>query len=227
MVNIREARSSALAQIVSIHERTFPGFLLTMLGSTFLRTYYEIALENMGTLALIAQEGEGSTVGFLIGYVAPQEFYALLNRRRWRLASKAISAVMRSPKLLPRVFGNMRRMSGAAKPSSTSRLGAELASIGVLPAASGKGVGKALVLAFAQRAVALRAEYVYLTTDAENNGKVNSFYQKLGFTRNRTFLAPGGRLMNEYVLTLEGQSGCSLEPLGRRKTYLSPSIPVK
>jgi ribosomal protein S18 acetylase RimI-like enzyme len=206
MVNIQEARRSALAQIVSVHERAFPGFLLTMLGSTFLQTYYEIALENTATVALIAQGVDGSTVGFLIGHVAPQEFYALLNRRRWRLAWKAARAVMCSPRLLPRVFGNMRRMSRAAKPSSTPRLGAELASIAVLPAASGKGVGKALVLEFAQRAVALRADYIYLTTDAEDNGKVNSFYWKLGFTRNKTFLAPGGRLMNEYVLPLEGRS---------------------
>src|ERR1022692_4787391 len=76
MVNIQEARPSALDQIVSVHERTFPGFLLTMLGSTFLRTYYEIALENTGTVALVAQGIDGSTVGFLIGHVAPQEFYA-------------------------------------------------------------------------------------------------------------------------------------------------------
>jgi ribosomal protein S18 acetylase RimI-like enzyme len=199
-----------------------------MLGSTFLRTYYEIAFENTGTLALIAQEAGGSAVGFLIGYVAPQKFYSLMKRRRWRLASKAIRAVMCSPKLLPRVFGNIRRMNGAAKPGSTSRLGAELASIGVLPSASGKGVGKALVLAFAQRAFALRAEYIYLTTDAEENGKVDSFYQKLGFTRNKTFLAPGGRLMNEYVLPLEGRSGCdSLEPLTARKANFSLSISVK
>jgi ribosomal protein S18 acetylase RimI-like enzyme len=215
MANIREARPSALAEIVSIHERTFPGFLLTMLGSTFLRTYYEIALEHKGTLALIAQEAEGTTVGFLMGCVAPQEFYAFLNRRRGRLAWKAIRAVMGSPKLLPRVLGNVRRMNQAARPRSSSRPRAELVSIGVLPAASGKGVGKALVWAFAQRAVALRAEDIYLTTDTENNDKANSFYQKLGFTHNKTFLAPGGRLMNEYVLPLEGRSGCdSLEPLG-------------
>jgi ribosomal protein S18 acetylase RimI-like enzyme len=211
MINIREAGPSELAQIVSLHERAFPDFLLTRLGSAFLRTYYEIALQHTGTLALIAEEAKGRTAGFLIGYVAPQEFYTLLTRRKWRLAWMAVRSMMCSPNLLPRVFGNMRRMREAAKPSSTSRLKAELASIGVLPAASGRGVGKALVSEFVQRAVARGAKNIYLTTDAENNAKANSFYQKLGFSRYKTFLAPGGRLINEYVLALEGRSGCDYQ----------------
>jgi ribosomal protein S18 acetylase RimI-like enzyme len=206
MVSIREANAADLAQIVSVHERCFPGFLMTMLGRTFLGAYYKTSFDYAGTVALVALE-EGDTVGFVVGYVAPQEFYALLRRRRWRLASSAIRAVMCSPSLLPRVFGNMQRMSRAAKPSSTSRLGTELAAIGVIPEASGKGLGKALVCAFVQRASALKAEYVNLTTDAEDNDEVNVFYQKLGFTRSKAFLAPAGRLLNEYVLRLEGRSG--------------------
>jgi ribosomal protein S18 acetylase RimI-like enzyme len=206
MVSIREANAADLAQIVSAHERCFPGFLMTMLGSAFLGAYYRTSFDYAGTVALVAQEG-GDTVGFVVGYVAPQKFYALLRKRRWRLASSAIRAVLRSPSSFPRVFGNMQRMSGAARPSTTSRLGTELAAIGVIPEASRKGLGKALVRNFVQRAGALKAEYVHLTTDAENNDEVNVFYQKLGFARSKAFAAPGGRLLNEYVLFLEGRSG--------------------
>src|ERR1035441_9690776 len=83
--DIREANTADLAQIVSLHERSFPGFLMSMLGSGFLRVYYETALGCTGTVALIAEEGEGA-VGFVIGYIAPQEFYTLLRGRRLRLA---------------------------------------------------------------------------------------------------------------------------------------------
>jgi len=35
--NIREVNAADLAQIVSLHQGSFPGFLMTMLGSRFLR----------------------------------------------------------------------------------------------------------------------------------------------------------------------------------------------
>jgi ribosomal protein S18 acetylase RimI-like enzyme len=204
MLSIREADRSAVAEIVRAHELSFPGFLMTRLGAAFLRVYYGTSLNYSGTVALIAKEDE-RTVGFVIGYVAPQGFYALLRRRQWRLAWAAMPRVMFSPSLLPRVLGNMRRMKEAAQPGAAAELRAELASVGVVPEASGKGVGKALVTCFVRRAAALEAEYAHLTTDATNNDKVNIFYTKLGFRCSRTFLAPGGRLMNEYVLPLKGR----------------------
>jgi hypothetical protein len=36
MVSAHDASSAALAQIVSLHQCSFPGFLMTMLGSGFL-----------------------------------------------------------------------------------------------------------------------------------------------------------------------------------------------
>jgi ribosomal protein S18 acetylase RimI-like enzyme len=97
----------------------------------------------------------------------------------------------------------MRSVNRLAHCTARPGLEAELASVGVHPAACGKGLGKTLVLAFAEQARARRAEYVYLTTDAVNNDKVNGFYRGLGFAHCRSFLAPGNRLMNEYVLPLK------------------------
>lgn len=45
-----------------------------------------------------------------------------------------------------------------------------------------------------------------LTTDRDNNEATNSFYQKLGFVCERTFMTPEGRAMNEYVIDLPGQA---------------------
>jgi ribosomal protein S18 acetylase RimI-like enzyme len=207
MTSIRKASASDLAQIVSMHEHCFPGFLMTMLGSAFLRAYYKASLNSHGTVALIAQE-EGKTLGFVVGYLAPSRFYALLRRQWWLLGWTATIGVLRSPDLFTRVLGNFRRMSRSAMRSTDQELGVELASVGVLPTASGKGLGKALISAFAQRARNCGADHIYLTTDAENNEKVNAFYVGLKFTRAGTFLAPGGRLMNKYILLLQGQSEC-------------------
>ena len=202
--NIREANTADLAQIVSLHQSSFPGFLMTMLGSGFLRVYYETALECSGTVALIAEEG-GRAVGFLVGYVAPHKFYASLRSRRLGLVLAAARGMLLAPELLPQILGNMRRLSRSADCSARSAGGAELASIGILPTGCGRGFGKALVTEFIRRARASTVKYVYLTTDAVDNDKVNGFYGGLGFTRNNAFLAPGGRLMNEYVLLLENR----------------------
>jgi ribosomal protein S18 acetylase RimI-like enzyme len=203
--NIREANTADLAQLVTLHQRSFPGFLMTMLGGRFLRVYYEAALECTGTLALIAEEG-GRAEGFVVGYVAPQEFYALLRSRRLSLALAAVRGLLLAPGLLPRVLGNLRRLRRFADCSSHAAGGAELASIGVLPAGSGRGLGKALVTEFIRCARTSAVEYVYLTTDAVDNDNVNGFYCGLGFVRSNTFLVPGGRLMNEYTLPLENRA---------------------
>jgi len=42
----------------------------------------------------------------------------------------------------------------------------------------------------------------FLTTDAENNEKVNSFYQKLSWKIESTYKTSEGRVMNRYVLDL-------------------------
>lgn len=141
MIEVREASRADLGQIVSVHERCFPGFLMTMLGSTFLRVYYETSLEYSGTIFLKAQEEGCALVGFAVGYVSPSGFYALLRRRRWRLAMAAARAALLAPRLLPRVLGGISRMNRNANCGACSGLGVELASIGVLPAASGKGLG--------------------------------------------------------------------------------------
>jgi ribosomal protein S18 acetylase RimI-like enzyme len=200
--SIRKANTADLAQIVSLHQSSFPGFLMTMLGTRFLRVYYETALECTGTVALITEE-KGRAVGVIVGYVAPREFYAFLRSRRLSLAWAAARGLLLAPGLLPRILGNMRRLRRPADCSAHSEAGAELASIGVLPTVSGRGLGKALVTEFIRHVRASAAKHVYLTTDAVDNDKVNGFYCGLGFTCSHTFLAPGGRLMNEYVLLLE------------------------
>jgi ribosomal protein S18 acetylase RimI-like enzyme len=207
--SIHDACPTALGQIVSLHESSFPGFLMTLLGSGFLRIYYETALEYPGTISLIARDA-GNVVGFVVGYLGPHDFYSLLRRRWRRLAMAAAKGLLLAPGLLPRVLGNMRSIRRLAQCIERPDVGAELASIGVLPKYSGQGLGKALVKAFVERARANAAKYVYLTTGAVDNDKVNGFYFGLGFTCSKTFLAPGGRLMNEYVLLLENE--CSTAP---------------
>jgi hypothetical protein len=64
-----------------------------------------------------------------------------------------------------------------------------------------------LVRAFLEEAIRRGLRAVNLTTDEENNEKVNHFYLKLGFSRSKSFQTPEGRRMYEYKILLEDAEG--------------------
>ena len=57
---------------------------------------------------------------------------------------------------------------------------------------------------------------IYLTTDKENNHKVNSFYQKQGFFLEKTFLSDQ-RTMNLYRFVLSKDNNTSTEIMKKTK----------
>jgi GNAT superfamily N-acetyltransferase len=87
------------------------------------------------------------------------------------------------------------------------RSGALLASIAVAPEAQGSGVGRLLVDGWLSEARRRGASLGYLTTDAEGNEAVNSFYSRRGWKVESVFLTPEGRRMNRYVYPLDSLSG--------------------
>jgi GNAT superfamily N-acetyltransferase len=79
-------------------------------------------------------------------------------------------------------------------------------SIAVRPGAAGKGTGRELVAAFGAAMAGRGVKEYSLTTDRDDNDRVNQFYLKLGFRLAGTFVTPEGRAMNEYVMTLGGRN---------------------
>lgn len=82
-----------------------------------------------------------------------------------------------------------------------------LMSIVVLPQLQGDGIGQTLVRAFLEEASHRRLYQVELTTDKNNNAPANRFYQQLGFTCERTYETPEGRVMNVYVIDIPALPG--------------------
>ena len=69
----------------------------------------------------------------------------------------------------------------------------------VAPEFQGKGIGKLLVSRWVKEAYSRGAKGCYLTTDAEKNESVNSFYRSLGWMIESTYVTPEGRRMNRFV----------------------------
>lgn len=196
----RAAHRDDLDAIARVHDTAFAGFFLSGMGTAFVRAYYELVLAYDGGLLLVA-DSDGGLRGFVAGFGDPAAFYTYMAGRKVRLVLPTLRGVLRRPGLLPRVLFNRRRVSEeAAGPQRADHF--VLSSIGVDPAAAGRGLGRDLVAAFLDGARERGGRTVGLTTDVDDNEAVNAFYVKCGFELHRTFASGRQRMMNEYRLEL-------------------------
>jgi len=195
---IRDMRHEDIPVVVGIHLQSFPGFFLSFLGPRFLELLYEGIGRHPQGIALVSESDSGID-GFVAGVTDQSGFYKrLIKTRVVRFAGASLGAVLRRPRIIPRLV----RALGQSRQSESSAAQACLMSIAVRPGVSGKGAGQALVSAFGEAMAARGIREYCLTTDREGNDRVNRFYLRLGFRLARTFVTPQGRAMNEYVLTL-------------------------
>jgi ribosomal protein S18 acetylase RimI-like enzyme len=197
-IQVSPAKPEDLSEVVRVHQAAFPQFFLSALGPAFLRKYYAQVLRFEGGICLKC-ERERVLVGFVAGFVNPRAFYRGLRRRLLSFAWSAIPALARDPLLVSRAISAFRRTHPPLVTACDAiAVEAELASLAVRPDAGGRGMGSALVLGFLDAAAAAGATCVRLTTDALDNAKVNTFYQRLGFEVVRSFSPHPGRALNEY-----------------------------
>ena len=194
-------------EIVSVHLAAFPGFFMAQLGPRFLREYYRCVLDYPRGI-LLTEEGEEGCIGFVAGFLDPPSFYGELKRRRVRLGLAACAGIVTRPQRLVTLLANYHLARGRAQDAHVPGT-AELSSLAVRPDSAGRGVGSRLVKRFLTAAGSMGAARVALTTDADRNDAVNSFYRRLGFTCSRTFEARRGRMLNEYVIQIGKDLPCA------------------
>lgn len=173
----RKMEASDLKAVVSIHTQAFEGFFLTRMGPAFLLAYYQSVLSFEASIALVAHDNKTDRVlGFAVGFSDPAGFYALFGRQRKRILPAILMAVLRDPGLVPQILRNIRRVEAQAQQPVSA---VELSSIAVV--APGRGIGGALLEAFADKARSEGARRLILTTDAMGNDPVREFYEAHGF----------------------------------------------
>ncbi|MER1940092.1 GNAT family N-acetyltransferase [Castellaniella sp. FW104-16D08] len=109
----------------------------------------------------------------------------------------AVPSLVKSPKVVFKKLFSALNYRGDKIVSLEG--GTLLSSIGVLPEAQGKSVGRALLEAFEVEAFSKGSSYIYLITDATDNDTVNNFYKKYQYSIESTFLQSGGRRMYRYI----------------------------
>lgn len=207
MFSIGRASADDVDGIVETHIQAFSGFFLTLLGPRFLALLYRGFIEDESGIMLVARDASGIR-GFVAGTTAPAAFFSRLRRHWIAFLLASASAVMRAPIRVMRRLASAALYRGEEPPAIAGA--ALLSSIAVPPEAAGRGLGTALLQAFADAARSVGCRHVYLTTDRDENAAVNRLYESFGFALEASFVRPGNRWMNRYVLDLHHRM--ELEP---------------
>ena len=188
-----------LKDVVKVHMQSFLSFFLTFLGPRFLKEFYGSFIYDQQGIGFVAVENS-RILGVIVGPLNPEGYFKRLLVRKWyAFCFASIGAVLRKPKIIKRLFRALFYRGDAPQDAQRSLL----SSIAVSPNAQGKGVGAALVQNWLEAVKSRGATGAFLTTDAHNSEKINSFYQKLGWKIESTYKTPEGRFMNRYIYDFE------------------------
>lgn len=186
--------SQYLNRISELHIHAFPRFFLTQLGKNFLKTLYAGYIEDSDSGIIIA-ENDNSLLGFIAYSNDYSKFYqGLLKRHILKFALCSACAAIRHPSFIKRLLGAFKKSDEVAKADNY----VELASIGIDPKFEGKGIGTKMIDYLKLNTDFNKYVFINLETDADNNERANTFYQKNGFELARSFVTAEGRRMNEY-----------------------------
>lgn len=197
---IRKPKKEDVQTISDIHLKAFEGFFLSELGSDFLSTYYNIVRENDRGVLLGCFEGN-KLLGFCAATTLSEGFNKYLVKSNFFSFSKiGLFLLFSRPKALLRLLKNFTKSDSSV---SDDGLYAELLSIGVSPAAQGKGVGKQLLMALEEYLNEMNVSQLSLTTDFYDNEKTLNFYKGLGYEIMYDFVAYPDRRMYRLIKKIQ------------------------
>ncbi|MBD3344999.1 MAG: GNAT family N-acetyltransferase [Chitinivibrionales bacterium] len=197
-IEIKKMQEEHINKVTAIHIASFPNFFLSFLGERFLKEFYRSFLYDKTGLALVA-ETNGKLAGFAVGTDSPAGYFKrLLIRRWWVFSVNSINAILRKPWIIPRLFRAV--FYRGTPPGQQCAL---LSSIAVAPKYQGCGIGKLLIKLWIQKISYRNIISCYLTTDAENNCRINAFYQSQGWKLDFIYQTAEGRKMNRYIYEIK------------------------
>ena len=199
--SIRVMTENDLDAVVRIHQIAFKGFFLEQMGASLIKAYYNISLSYEGSVSYVYVGRNNCIDGFVMGFVQPGKLYNKIIKSSYKLVLPIFSGFIQNPRLLLKIFENIKRVSNISHNSSKFELNkqtAELSSIAVVTSAS--GIGSLLIAAFIKDMWSRGLTDITLTTDYEDNEPVNNFYIKHGFKKNGLEVRRGRKLWR-YILT--------------------------
>ncbi len=194
-MTLRPITQADVEPCASLHCVAFPGFFLSELGEPFLREFYRSFVDSDSAVSAVALGPDGEPIGVVVGTTNPSGFFRRLLAQRWfAFALASVVLAVRRPRYIPRLLRAVRYRG--VSPGETN--GALLSSICVSPSAP-PGTGRRLLAAFVASVAERGVSTAHLTTDSDDNDRVNRFYTAAGWRLVDDYTTPEGRRMNCYL----------------------------
>ena len=104
-VGVTPLSSAHIDAVVEIHLKAFPDFFLSFLGPRFLREFYASFLVDTQGMGFVASAPDGRILGVIVGPIDPTGYFKrLMKRRWWAFCLASLSAVLKRPYCMPRLF---------------------------------------------------------------------------------------------------------------------------
>ena len=182
-MKVRDTRREDLAVVGPLHARAFEGEIGPLVGPGYIEAFLEWFVGSPPAVSLIAEDA-GQVVGYVFG--APNGYGPGLTRDL--LPDIALGVlrnfprILRHPSFRRQVRSRLANLVLRREPSSvfvdaTPPGVFNLVGIGTAPSARGKGVGRALVEAFCERA----AGRTVMLDVFKDNAAARSLYERCGF----------------------------------------------
>lgn len=189
-----ELEPKHIKEVVKIHERAFQNFFLTILGTQFLKHFYNSLVEREDVIARGYWNSDNRLTGFFVANYNHEGFYrSLCKKNFFRFFFASLKTFLLRPMLLIRLANSYASNNKVRRYEKY----AYLMSICVDPGVQNKGLGKLMLNDLVTILKNQGHRGVYLTTDADENSVSNSFYIRAGFVQKET-IWQGKRKMNVY-----------------------------
>ena len=191
-MEVRQAKSKDISEIVKIHINRFPTFFLSTLGSGFLKVFYEAFLKYPGVLLVLEDENE--IKGFAAGSRDNRDFFKKLVKSNFlNFFLVGLKIGLSNPSALIRLATN------ASKSREVPLAFAELLSIATVK--NKKAYGKFLLESFEKEISSQNSLNlpISLTTDYDDNKKAIDFYTSANYQIHQIFESYQGRKMYRFI----------------------------
>ncbi len=214
---VRPLEVGDLGRAAALHREVLDIEFLSRYGVAFLRTYYRAWLEAPEAIALAAVDEHGDLLGVLLGAIDPAVHVSGMMRGYGiRLGARIVSHALAHPSVardlvatrgiryargVVRVIGARFVSSGPSPPEKAAGpLVAEITHLLVEPTRQGSGVGRALVQAAQEEALAGGRGEMILVTPPDLAAR--SFYERLGWRADGEVTSRSGEHFVRFRLAL-------------------------
>lgn len=104
---LRLAKSIDINSLAKLHlecGKQQPGGFLFKLGLSFLKIYYKLLVNEKNCVIVIAEDTDGSLLGFCAGTMAAEAHLNNLKKNRFRIGIAILPAIIKSPKILTNIL---------------------------------------------------------------------------------------------------------------------------